>query len=330
MVHNFPDLDIGEEYDFSSYLYNKDVNGVIYTICLDVNVYQFIINSVKKENSKQEYRDAVGLVYFCQLAQIELDPSIAAYEKLNYDSDEAKLTEITKDLEIFHKVNNISDDQLIRYVFGEIETINPKNEYNIDHVKIQNNITKYRRLRDWDSLYLIVQFITYTSLYKNKTRKEKLRQVIEWMITYFRMSLVCITYTVVFFSKLPIKKMMKYKHSEEPLKRKRALHNMTWDLYAMNKYFQDWTERERDKECLYASDDKAFKNLLKISVDIQNVGSLDPLREYIEESDFDYIDEITKNPNKMFNRVYGGKCWTPEHRQNLIDDMSKKLGIENV
>jgi hypothetical protein len=295
---------------------------------LDVNVYQFILNSVKKGNSKQEYRDAIGLVCFCQLAKIELDPSIAVYEKLNYASDQEKLTEITKDLELFHKINNVNDDQLVRYFFGEIEQITPINEYKIDHKEIQKSITRYRRLIDWDSLYLIVLFITYTSLDTNKTRSEKLKQVIQWMITDFRMSLVCITYAVVYFSKRPIKKMMKYKHSEEPLKRKSALYNMTWDLYALNKYFQDWTKRDRNKECLYASDDKAFKHLLKISVDIQNVGSLEPLRDYLEGTDLDYIDKIIKNPNQFFDRVYNGEHWTPEYRQQLIDNLNKKLNIE--
>lgn len=328
LVHNFPDIEDGKEYDFSSYLYNNDVNGVVYTVCLDVNLYQFILNSVKKRTSKQAFRDSIGLVCFCQLAKIELDPSIAVYEKLDYGSGQEKLTEITNDLELFHKINNISDDQLVRYFFGEIEQITPINEYKIGHKEIQENITKYRRLIDWDSLYLIILFITYTSLEKNKTRAEKLKHVIEWMIKYFRMSLVGITYAVVFFSKRPIRKMMKYKHSEEPLKRKKALYNMTWDLYAMNKYFQDWTKREDDKECLYASDDKAFNYLLKISVAIQNSHTIEPLREYLEGDDLDYIDKITKNPNQYFDRVYDGEHWTPNYRKKLIDDLSKKIGIE--
>ena len=327
LVHNFPDLDEGEEYNPSGYIYNKDVNGVTYTICLDVNIYQFIINSVKKERSKQEYKDAICLVCFCQLAGIELDPTIAIYEKLDYSFDKAKLAEITRDLEVFNKINNISDDQLIRYVFDEIDKIEPKNKYDMDHKYIQNKLTKNRRLRNWDSLYLIILYITYTSLDSDKTDQEKLRLVVEWMITEFRMSLVCITYAIVYFSKNPIKKMMKYKLSDTSSKRKRALYNMTWDLYALNKYFEDWIKREKNHECLYASDDKAFRNLLNLSVEIQNIGSLEPLSSYLDERELEYFEIITNNPSDQFERVYDGESWGPEYRQELIDDLNKKLGI---
>ena len=60
LVHNFNDIEDYEVYDFSNYLRNKDENDVTYTIFLDLNIYQYIINSYKKEYAKDEFRDAIG------------------------------------------------------------------------------------------------------------------------------------------------------------------------------------------------------------------------------------------------------------------------------
>ncbi len=330
LIHNFPNLDDNMEYDFSGYLYNREVNQVEYTICLDVNVYQFLLNSTKKHTPKQEYKDAIGLVLFCQIAKIELDPTLAVYEKLNYENNPNKLSEITHDLELFHRINNTSNEQLVRYFYGELERVIPDNLYEIDHSSIQENLTRYERLTDWDSLYVIIQYIVYISLHTNKKREEKLKNVIEWMITDFRLSLVCITYASVFFSKKPIKRMMKYKHTDTALIRKQALYNMTWDLYAMNKYFQDWTKRKGEQECLYASDDKAFRHLLRSAVDIQNSGSLEPLLCYLDESELKYINKITKDPSEFPERIYRKENWTIEYRQSLIADLNNKLDIAYI
>lgn len=327
LVHNFENIEDEDVYNLSNYLYNKDFNGLTYTLHLDVNIYQFIVNSVKKRRPKSEYRDAIALVCYCQLSEIEIDPTIAVYEKLSYSKDESLLKEVIKDLELFNRINNIDDAQLIEYAFSEIEEIEPQNNFALDREKIGNNLTKYKRLLVWDSLYLLLQYITYISLDREKTNSEKLRVVVEWMITDFRMSLVCMIYAIVYFSKKPLRRMMKFKITDPPSIKKRALINMTWDLYALYKYFKSWTEKDDEQEIMYASNDIAFNNLLRISVDVQLSGNLFPLEDYVDMVELGYLEKITSKPDQYFERIYGSENWNAEYRERLIKKYDSLLGI---
>lgn len=327
-MHGFQGMEDWKKIDLFSYLYNARVHGSECTVCLDVNIYQFVLNGVKKSGSKQEYKDAIGLVCFCQLANIEVEPSIAVYEKLNYEDDIDRLVGITSDLELFNKINNVSDDQLIRYSFGEIEHISLTNKHGINHDRIRKKLTQHNRLLGWDSLYLIVLFIAFTSQDLKKTQSEKLRCVVEWMIADFRFSLFGIVYAAVFFSKNPLKRMMKFKRSDEPSKKKKALHNMTWDFYAMDKFLKGWVRGREGGRYIYATGDKALKHLLRTSMAIQAMDTLEPLRDYIDDSDFDYIEKAIKTSTEAPDRAYNSKFWGQEYRQKLIDELSKRLGVE--
>ena len=119
LVHNFDNVDTSGVYNFANYLYNKQVDGITYTIYLDLNIYQFILNAFKKSEPKQEFRDAIGLVIFCQIAEIELEPAYAIYEKINYRNDDKILTEVISDLELFHRINNISNSSIVEYLFEQ-------------------------------------------------------------------------------------------------------------------------------------------------------------------------------------------------------------------
>ncbi len=48
LVHNFPSVENEELYNFANYKENKISHDVSYTIYLDLNIYQYILNSVKK------------------------------------------------------------------------------------------------------------------------------------------------------------------------------------------------------------------------------------------------------------------------------------------
>ena len=101
---------------------------------------------------------------FCHLSEIELDPTYAVYEKINYRTDDEALKEILSDLELFHRINNTNNDSLISYALKKQNTIIPYEKYDLDYNRLKNELTKYRRLTEWDSLYLIVLFIIHTSL----------------------------------------------------------------------------------------------------------------------------------------------------------------------
>ncbi len=295
LVHNFNSVDDFEVYNFANYLYNKK-NGVTYTIYLDLNVYQFIVNAFKKDKPKKEFRDAMGLVAFCQIAEIELDPTYAVYEKINYRTDDKLLNEVLSDLKLFHRINNINNSSMVEYALGYIDTISPAATYTMDSTVIKKNLTKYRRLREWDSLYLIVLYVIYASQLPKLSTLDKLKKVIEWMIIEFRLSLVGITFAAIYFSKTPMKRMMKYKVADDPRSKQRSAFNMTWDLYNLNRYFRMWTEQEPQQESMFASGDKVFNAILRKSIKVQQTSCLDSFEEFLPQNIVTYLEKITFQP----------------------------------
>lgn len=318
LVHNFDNVDTSGVYNFANYLYNKQVDGITYTIYLDLNIYQFILNAFKKSEPKQEFRDAIGLVIFCQIAEIELEPAHAIYEKINYRNDDKILTEVISDLELFHRINNISNSSIVEYALGDTDEILPAKSYSLNPNVTKRNLTKYRRLREWDSLYLIVIYVIYTSQRPNLSRLDKLTKVVEWMITEFRLSLVGITFAAIYFGDKPMKRMMKYKMSGDPYSKQQNAFNMTWDLYNLNRYFRMWTERVPEHEGLFASGDKVFNAVLRKSIKVQQSSCLDCFKDFLDQDIVSYLEKITSNPSAYFNRVYDSSSWTPSHRDGLI------------
>ncbi|MBU2923194.1 hypothetical protein Q4530_02785 [Colwellia sp. 1_MG-2023] len=329
LVHNFPKVDNTDVYNFANYRQNKLVNNVIYTVYLDVNIYQFIINSIKKNSPKEEFKDAIALVAFCQIAEIELDPTYAVYEKLNYSNDQALLDELTTDLELFQRINNTSNELLAQYSLGFIEKFTPSEGHNVEHEKVQKGLTKYRRLIEWDSMYLMILYITNTSLIDALNKKSKLKKLIEWMIKEFRLSLVVIVFAIIYFGDKPLRRMMKVKLNDSPERKLKSLFNMTWDLYTLNRYFRMWTEREPQQEGIYASNDKVFNEILRGSIDVQNSEELTHFEGHIDKKDIQFISEMTMNQNHSHERMYDSEEWSHEYRARLIKKHEKLLGVDS-
>lgn len=104
VVHAFNTSSDEDLYNPSNYLHNSEFDGSKYTLGLDLNIYQFLLNSNKKNHPKDNYRDAVALLVFCQITNIEIDPSYAIYEKVNYTT--SNLDDVITDLELFKNINN--------------------------------------------------------------------------------------------------------------------------------------------------------------------------------------------------------------------------------
>ncbi len=323
LVHNFNLEESDDLYNPTNYLYNKDLNGVGYTVVLDLNIFQFLLNSVKKNVVKDEYKDAISLLIFCQIANIEIDPTFAVYEKINYTTD--KIREITKDLELFHNINNSNPDHLAAYAFGLSPDFEHPTDYKVDHMDLQEKLTRYRRLKEWDSLYLMILVVTSINLDNSKAREDKLKEFVHWLIKDFRLSLVAIVYSLVLFSKKPLKRMMKYKVSDSSHVKKKCLTNMTWDLYILNQFFRKWTSKSELKEHLFASDDKAFSELLRLAIDVQNNENFNHFGEYISGSAIEYLNNFICGSQVSTSRVYNSEQWTPEYRAEMIATYEKSL-----
>ncbi|EJL6747226.1 hypothetical protein HYN73_22610 [Vibrio parahaemolyticus] len=327
VAHNFQNLDENDLYNPSDFRYQIENFGVTYTLNLDLNVYQFILNSYKKPVAKKQFQDAIALVVFCQMSGIVLEPSYAVYEKIGYDTCDEKMNEILNDLELFYRIDNTDSDLLAQYALGNSQNYvlgfaNPINkEY------LAKELTKYRRLTEWDSMYLFMLKLACLHVESDDSPATKLTSYIEWLVKEFRLSLVATVFAVVFFGKKPLPKMLKFKTSQTRNKKRASINNMTWDLYIMNEYFRSWVSQGSKQELMYASGDKAFLGVLNYAIKIQETGSLQCMHEHLSQELLAHVDQLTLNPSSFYDRVYQSKEWTPDYRARLIDKYESQLGI---
>ena len=220
LVHNF-NVDIhSEALELVGYLYNSEFDGSSYTACIDLNVFQFLVNSVKKEASQDLYRIAIAYLAFFQTAGIEVDPTYAVYEKVNHQPERAR--EGIEDLELFHQLNNMPTDQLAMYATGRSNQINLQNRLdatNNDHMETE--LTKYRRVKDWSSLDTIVLAIVEIEFDDSIPRQKKLNSFIEWSFREFRNSLPGFVFAISVLGHQKLGRAMKFDPSKPVDKRKR-------------------------------------------------------------------------------------------------------------
>lgn len=265
LIHTFEIKDLDIIYNPSNYLSNN-YDGISYTIKIDLNIFKYIVNAFKKDKIAENHKDAICFIIFCQLANINIEPQYAIYEKIKHSHQDHHLEEILSDLAIFQKINNTHPDILIR----SLNNISPKSEIDQDHKinkeKLKENLTKYNRLKEWDSMYLIILYLTYCHYQTSLSNFEKVQHFLELLVKEFRLCFVAYIFALIFFGKKPIKKMMKYKKTESLDKRSSAIVNMTWDLYFMNMFFRDYQNKKENQELLDASSDNALKKTLETAI----------------------------------------------------------------
>ena len=323
LVHTFNTDKKDEIYNPSNYLYNAEFTETKYTLVLDLNVYQFLLNSVKKNKPHKNSRDAVALLVFCQITNVDIDPTFAVYEKVNYNN--SNLDEALPDLELFHNINNSEMDELAKYALEFKDKIDVNHSIKIDHAQTRANLMKYTRLTEWDSLYLMMLSIVDIKHDISIPENKKLPTFLNWLIREFRRSLVAIVYAIVLFGKNPIKRMMKYKTTQNKNERRNALWNMTWDLYLMTQFFKKWTEKNENEEFLFASDDIAFCKLIRSAIDIQRHNNFDPINSHLTDSVYKEAQKFLETDLNNVERVYQSEAWGVEYRAQLITEYEDKL-----
>lgn len=329
LIHSFESIDINEIYNPANYLANMH-NDIFYTLKIDLNIFQYITNGFKKDKLSEEHKDGICLIIFCQLANITIDPNYAIYEKIKYSNDLNHLDEILEDLELFRNIDNTDPDILIKYVIDEIKTNEISQEIKLDKDEFKAPLTQYKRLTEWDSMYVIVLFIIYSNSLEKISNFEKLKYFLQVITKEFRLSLVCLTFAVIFFGKKPIAKMMKYKSNKNEKEKKSAIINMTWDLYYINRFFRDWQEKKENEEYLYASGDNALKAILEIGILYQRTHNFNIFKDHFCLEQLKEIDFLTSQEHlNSVKRMYLVEDWNTEYRQNLILKYEKLLEISN-
>ncbi len=308
-------------YNPADYCYNKVFAGINYKLVLDRNIFQYIIKSARVDRPHEEYKDAIALLVFCQIAEIEIEPHLAIYEKINYSDKNAD--EAIEELQDFYNIDNSQTEGLIKYVLGETNKVDVTFSKVFDKYALKKQLMRYKRLEEWDSLYLLIMRLV--SIHgKDADNKFKFHSFIEWMTTNFKLSNIVIVYSIILlFSPLP--RMIKYRSSESREKKQQALRNMTWDVYFMNRFLRLWQRKISGEEIIFASNDNVIRNILSLAIEVNQNASWEPLKNYISEKDYMVMENAFKSIDTIKNRVYGTSRWTTKHRQNLIEELENEL-----
>ncbi len=328
LIHNLKCEDY-RIYNPAEFIAAREYEDRKYTVVLDLNVYEYLLNGIKRNKKNKLHLDAISLLIFCQISEIEVDPVYAVYEKVNYGTE--KLEEITNDLSLFNNLNNQNPHNLAKYLFTSSDLI-IEDIVETDKADLSEKLTRYKRLTEWDSLYLHILAITQIHTETPNDYEENIKKFIDWSICKFRLSMPAIIFASVLFAKefpqcnnQTRKNVMKFKSSQDSLKRKNSLINMTWDLYFMNRFFRRWTGKKENEEFLFASADKVLTTLLRIGIKLQDTGSCNHLLEFLSPSTVKYIDNVDEMAKSTPNRIFNSDDWTPEYRSNLIEDFEKIL-----
>lgn len=325
MVHNFRDADATSLYNPANYLYNIEFENAKYVASIDLNILQYIVNCVKKANQNSSYQDACALLLFCRFGNILIEPSLALYERINHGRGDVE--EALDDLAILRALDNSDPDRLAQYMLGNPLALEAVDLPVLDRAGIRDGLTRFKRLTDWDSMYVLILGAVCTFLDGSVQPANKLEHYLDWMIRKFRLSLACIVYAIRLFGRMPLPKMMKYSESQSASDRRKALCNMTWDLFLVNQYLKNWADPTKSREEVLFTQDKVVKELLRMAISVQYAEGVEPLLRYLRVSEAVRCRELIDNANSRDGRVYQTSVWTPAYRNGLILKLEGDLGL---
>ena len=320
LVHNFTAEDV-DIYNAVDYQHHRQFEGIKYQVILDMNFLQYLLNLVKRQESNDLSRTAAAYLTFFQIADIQLDPTYAIYEKINYTDDRAD--EAIFNLEQFRGINNHSLDELAAYALGYKKRLEIVPVVSSNRDELKNSLLKYRRLTDWDSLYLCVLSITFIAVDNSIAWPNKLVSFVRWCITEFRFSLAALVYAAALFGRAPAKKMMKYKAKDTILSKSAALRNMTWDLYYIDRYMKSWVGKDNHTENFMLTADSGLKLTMQLAVKCQIADGLEPLRPHLAK-EFDKIEEVYATRLSV-PRAFKSEEWNHEYREKLVSKYESQL-----
>ena len=264
LVHNLNLDNESSLYSPEVYLSNKKIYNRKYTLIIDTNIYDFLLKNVKRQSPNLLHRKALALLIFCQLSEIEIDPFFSVLERLKDDN----VDDVLQDLYLFQKLNNSDANILAKYATGSSVTLELNNEVYFSYATTREKLIHYKKRDEWKSLYLMILKIVEIYSDNTITYNNKLCFYTDWLVKEFRLGVPCIVFASVLFGKKPLHKMMKYKNSDNRDEKIKKIKNMTWDLFILRYFFIKWQEKKENEEFIFASSDKAFRELLRLTIQI--------------------------------------------------------------
>lgn len=324
LVHNFPLDDEERAYDPVNYLYNVHLENVEYRASVDLNIFQYVVNCAKKEYSNEPNRDACAMLLFCRMREINIEPSLAVYERIDYGN--GSLDEALDELALFYALDSADHDLLADYMLGNSSRLDI-DPFEINKEQLSERLTQHRRLRESDSIYVLVLALVRIYYDSGVEPTGRMAHYIDWMIQNFRLSQPCLAFAARFFGKSPLRRMMKFRPDRSPTENRAGLRNMTWDLFQINHYSRNWTDPEKQWEELLFTQDRALRESLRLAIRLQCLDDLDPLLNLLRPREIPECKELLQTYRSRSDRVYGTEDWSPDHRASLIEKLETELGV---
>ena len=322
LITNFKLKDEGI-FNPANYLCQSTLGNKKYQLLIDLNIFSYIVDSLKSQNIRDENRISIALVIFCQLSDIVIDPQIAIYERINYSKKNVERA--IEELELFRSIDNTEPEELYNFATGNSNTIN-RSHYTLNgKSELRIKLLEHTRLTEWNALYLYILKIVQIRLsYSNHIKR--IEAVYEWMHKEYRFSSAALVFAFYMLSGNPPSKMNKYNSSKSTEEKKADLYNMVWDLYSINKFYRHW-QQNTDYELLVATNDKALAKCFRTLIDLNSSGDRNLILDYFPA---DYGKRIIKEieSKRVSNlRIYATPEFGEQYQQKLIDELERELLI---
>ena len=239
--------------------------------------------SAFKKPPEDNYRKAIGLLIFCILSEIQIDPFFPVMENISFKP--IKIDSSVEDLNQFYSIDNYSDlDNLMNYSLGNQDYLHfegcLRNSKTEGGNKIRNWHKKYHSLKNWDFFYITcMKIVLIEQLHESNENKYK--EFLLWEKMEYRFSFICAVFAMIIFSTNRVRGMNKFKQSLGRIERKEAIDNMVWDLYFIDYFIRKVAHKQTTEEFILASADKALCEICNLAIKITSYSELEELKKHI-------------------------------------------------
>lgn len=321
-IISFFDTTEDKIYNPAIYRYNVECDNCNYILVPDRNIISYILDSSNEKRVSQNSRDAIGLILFCQIANIVIEPNLAMHEYISFNKD--NIEKALDEIELFRNIDSYSDEAIMDYAMGRIDYLPNVKPLKIDErVELSDEISKITWLKEWDYFYLVVlKLISINKLDINNETKRF--EFINWMSNEARLSTVAFIYSMYLFSRNKVRGMIKYKENDSHETQRAAVKNMTWDLYYINSGLRLYQSKKENQEYVFVSNDNVLKMVFGKLVQVA-YKELDAIKDLFTHKEFLGVKglyEFTKTNPKSAYRL---RKWSNERRQMLIAELEEEL-----
>jgi hypothetical protein len=229
------------------------------------------------------------------------------------------------EIELLRSLDNADVDYLAKYALGVEDSLFDVARVLVDRKSLATELIQYKRLKHWDSIYLLVLGAIAVYWDSHVSQNRKLESYIEWMLRDFRLSLPCVVYAIRLFGQNHMSKMMKFRPDRPEHLRRTAAFNMTWDLFHVDHFFKIWTDPQENGETLFFTHDQVLKSVMRLAISVQYAGTLDPATQHLSPPQAAALLSLIGTRSERTDRVYGTDEWSSEYRASRIEAFESRL-----